>query len=162
MTLSREAAEHKKTFLPQEVIQQTARLCQPILERRGTALSLDLPSDLPAVYGSPGELTQVMFNLLSNAGRHTEGGRICVSAEETGGSICVRVSDNGSGISPEFLPHAFERCAHDDPGGTGLGLFICKEIIEGFGGTIRIESRPGKGTEVIFTLPVCEEEMNHE
>jgi len=162
MTLSREAAEHKKTFLLQEVIQQTARLCQPILERRGTALSLDLSSDLPAVYGSPGELTQVMFNLLSNAGRHTEGGRICVSAEETGGSICVRVSDNGSGISPEFLPHAFERCAHDDPGGTGLGLFICKEIIEGFGGTIRIESRPGKGTEVIFTLPVCEEEMNHE
>lgn len=162
LTLSKEAKEHKKPFLAQDVIQQTARLYQPILERHGTALSLDLATDLPAVYGSPGELTQVIFNLLTNAGRHAEGGRVAVSAEKMEGGIRVWVLDNGSGITPEFLPHVFERCAHNDPEGTGLGLFICKEIIEGFGGTIRIESRLGEGTKVIFTLPDCEEEINDE
>ena len=154
LTLSRDVAEHKRPFSPEGIIRQTARLYQPILERRGTALSLDLAPELPKIYGSADELTQVMFNLLTNAGKHTEDGRVCVTGEQEDHVITVTVSDDGSGIAPDFLPHAFERYAHDDRDGSGLGLAICKEIIEGHGGKIVLESQLGKGTTVTFTLPV--------
>lgn len=154
LSLSRDAAAYKHPFPPGEVIAQTARLYQPILDRRGTTLALELAPDLPEVYGSPDELTQVLFNLLANASKHTEGGKVSISAELGDGAITVAISDTGSGISPEFLPRAFERGAHEDPDGSGLGLALCREIVEGHGGTIRIESELGAGTTVIFTMPV--------
>jgi signal transduction histidine kinase len=64
------------------------------------------------------------------------------------------VSDTGTGISPEFLPRAFERGAHDDPDGSGIGLAICRDIIAAHGGRIWIESAEGEGTKVTFTLPM--------
>jgi signal transduction histidine kinase len=61
------------------------------------------------------------------------------------------------GISPELLPRVFERGVHSEDGGTGFGLAICKDIITAYEGKISIESEPGKGTEVTFTLPVFTE-----
>lgn len=158
LSLSRDAAAHGRPFFPGEVIRQTVRLYQPILERRNTALSLELQPGLPQVYGSPDELTQVLFNLLSNAGKHTVGGTVSVAAECGGDTITVTVADNGSGIPPEFLPHAFEKYAHGDLDGTGLGLALCKEIVEGHGGKIQIKSELGAGTSVVFTMPAYKEE----
>lgn len=157
ISMHRDAAAHRQFYLPADVICQTVRMYKPILERQNTTLSLDIMPELPGVYGSPEEFIQVMFNLLTNAAKHTEGGRISISAESDDTIITVSVSDNGSGISPEFLPRVFERYAHDDADGTGLGLAICKEIVEGRGGSIRIESKLGEGTAVIFTLLVCKE-----
>lgn len=154
LSLSRDAFEHRRPFAPGEVIIQTARLYRPILERRSTALDVDIQEGLPQVYGSPDELTQVLFNLLTNAGKHTEGGRVSVSACCEDGLITVIVADNGSGIAPDLLPHIFERGSHGDPAGTGLGLALCKDIVEGHGGSISIESELGAGTRVIFTMPV--------
>lgn len=160
LTLSKDIEKHKCVYSPEAVISQTARLYQPILKRRGTALSLDLAPGLPNVYGSRDELTQVLFNLLTNAGRHTEDGRVTISVEYTDDYITISVSDDGTGISPDFLPHAFERYAHEDPDGTGLGLAICKEIVEACGGEIMIAGGPGGGTAVTFTMPVYKEDLD--
>jgi signal transduction histidine kinase len=136
-----------------EIINQSARLYKPILERKNTKLAVRLPESLPQVFANAGELTQILFNLLQNARNHTESGVVTISASFADGEIAVTASDTGTGIPPEFLPHAFERHSHGDAGGTGLGLSICKEIAEAHGGRITIESKIGKGTAVTFTLP---------
>jgi signal transduction histidine kinase len=81
-----------------------------------------------------------------------------VTAADSGSGIAVTVADTGTGISPERLPHIFERYNRpDQPGetdtGTGLGLYVCKQIIEAHGGEISAESEAGKGTAIRFTLP---------
>lgn len=141
-----------------QVAGHIARLYRPILQRKRTALQLDIAPALPAVWANAGELTQVLFNLLTNAGRHAEGGTITIAAAQAGACVTVTVADTGDGINPDFLPHALERHTHADEGGTGLGLSICKEIIEAYGGEIRLESAPGEGTRVTFTLPVAPKE----
>jgi signal transduction histidine kinase len=141
-----------------ELVAQTSRLYRHILERVGVALETDIPDGLPPVYGNPEELTQVLFNLLQNAKEHIVDGRvsITVGSAERGGhpvSVSVCVADTGEGIAPELLPHVFERGARGSDGGTGIGLAVCKEIIEAHGGTIKVESEPGTGTAVTFALP---------
>ncbi|ACO47494.1 ATP-binding protein [Deinococcus deserti] len=104
-------------------------------------------------------ITQVLQNLLSNALAHTSaGGRVVVTAEVAGQSLTVSVKDTGDGIQPEHLPHVFNRLYRADQarsgGGSGLGLSICKTIVEAHGGDIRITSAVGSGTTVTFTLPL--------
>ena len=104
----------------------------------------------------PSRLKRVFVNLISNALKHTYNGKILIKAETDEGFIKVAVKDTGSGISPEDMPHIWERYykgKHSETG-TGLGLFICKFIIESHGGKIWAESEVGKGTEFIFTLPL--------
>ena len=72
-------------------------------------------------------------------------------------TITVTVRDSGAGVTPEIMPHIFERGVSE--GGTGLGLAICKTAIEAHNGTITVESEQGKGAAVILTLPVYEEEI---
>jgi signal transduction histidine kinase len=145
-----------------DLIRQSARLYAPILARKNTKLFVDIPEDLPMIFANPGELIQVMFNLLQNARNHTENGmvRINVSVNDEDGEseIVVSVSDTGTGITPEFLPQAFERYAHDNPEGTGLGLSICREVVEAHCGAIEIESALEHGTTVRFALPVNRKE----
>jgi signal transduction histidine kinase len=95
----------------------------------------------------------VLANLLSNAADHTQDGHITLAAHLAGKYITVSVTDTGNGIEPEFLPNVFERGV-SGRGGTGYGLYICKTVVEAHGGTIEIESEPGKGTAVTFTVPV--------
>ena len=108
---------------------------------------------------------QVLNNLFSNAGRHSpESAPIRVAAAREGIHVAVSVSDEGQGIAPEFLPRIFRRFAV--PGedgtrtiaGTGLGLVICKGLVEAHGGRIRAESDgPGQGSRFTFTLPAVED-----
>jgi signal transduction histidine kinase len=140
-----------------DIINQSARLYTPILERKNTTLTVSLADALPPVFANAGELTQILFNLLQNSRNHTENGAVTIGAELTDGEIAVTVSDTGTGISPEFLPFAFERGSHGDPDGSGLGLAICKEIAEAHGGKITIESELCKGAAVTFTLPLSKE-----
>jgi len=141
----------------------------PLLERSGNVLIIDVPEPLPQVYGNDDMLMHVLSNLVSNANRFTRNGKITISAggsHNTPGSpdpggdseagadfVTFFVKDTGTGISPELLPHVFERGVSD--GGTGLGLSISKNSIEAHGGTIGIESKPGEGTIVWFSIPVC-------
>lgn len=77
-------------------------------------------------------------------------------AEVSESRVRVSVTDNGAGIEPELLPHVFERYRRGGEGGAGLGLSICRTIIEEHGGEIGIKSEEGKGTQVWFALPVKE------
>jgi signal transduction histidine kinase len=138
------------------LLTNSAEAYRTLLEKRGNKLNLAIADDMGSVYGNADQLIQVMVNLLSNANRHTKDGVIAVEAEPEGGCIKVAVTDNGSGISPDILPRVFERGVTGTES-SGLGLEICKKIIESHGGTIAAESEPGKGTTISFALPVYRE-----
>ena len=141
------------------LVRQTAMLYAPILERQGVCLELDIAEELPLVFGSPSELSQVLFNLMQNARNHTEQGQVCISASEKEAHVAVTVADTGCGIKPELLPHVTERGVHGKArNSSGLGLFLCKELVTAHGGTIAIESEEGQGTAVTFRIPVWKEE----
>lgn len=139
------------------LLTETARIYQSLFDRRNNTLTVETAPDLPSVEGNADQIVQVLINLLSNANRHTKAGKVAVRAETMAGYVRVSVTDNGEGISPDLLPHVFERFCHGKKGGSGLGLSICKTIIEEHGGKIDIESEEGRGTKVWFTLPIKEE-----
>ncbi|MDE0239796.1 MAG: ATP-binding protein, partial [bacterium] len=127
---------------------------------------IDLPPHLPRVMADRRRVVQVLNNLLANAARHSpESSPIRVDAIHGGVLVSVSVSDEGHGIAPELLPHLFRKYA--DPAvdgvrtiaGTGLGLVICKGLVEAHGGRIRAESGgPGQGSRFTFTLPAVEDD----
>ena len=140
-------------------------------QARGTFISgggrhtvrIDLPPDLPRVMADRQRLVQVFNNLLANAARHSpESAPIRVAAEREGSNVAVSVSDEGRGIAPDQLGQLFRKytAAGDREGGIGggLGLAICKGLVEAHGGRIRAESGGvGLGARFTFTIPVAEE-----
>lgn len=141
------------------ILRTTAEAYRSLLEKRGNALTFSLPENLLPVYGNADQLVQLFSNLLSNAGTHTEQGEICIHAEGRGDMAAVIITDTGTGIAPELLPRVFERGVTD--GGSGLGLFICRQIARDHGGEIMIDSVPGAGTTVTVMLPMHREEDAH-
>lgn len=139
------------------LITETARIYQSLFARKKNTLTTCTEPGLPPVDGNADQLIQVLINLLSNANRHTSGGEVQMRAEASGNRVKVSVTDNGTGIAPELLPHVFERYCHGEDDGSGLGLSICKTIIEEHGGEMGIESEEGKGTTVWFTIPAKED-----
>ena len=126
------------------------------------AVVVDLPADLPPVMADGRRVVQVLDNLFANAARHSpDTSPIRVAAARDGAHVAVSVADEGEGVAPDALPHLFSRHAGAGPRrrGSGLGLVICKGLVEAHGGRIRAESGgPGRGTRVAFTLPVAEAE----
>ena len=123
---------------------------------------IDLPGGLPRVMADRGRIVQVLNNLLANAARHSpESAPIRIAAERGGTHVAVSVADEGRGMSPERLARLFRKYGGGDgePGvGDGLGLAICKGLVEAHGGRIRAESAgPGQGARVTFTVPVAGE-----
>lgn len=139
------------------LLTETVRIYQSLFARSGNTVTVEADPNLPLVEGNADQLIQVLINLLSNANRHTSNGMVFVQAETLKGRIRVSITDNGEGIAPELLPHVFERFCHGEKGSSGLGLSICKTIIEEHGGEIGIESEEGRYTKAWFTLPVREE-----
>ncbi|MCY4417168.1 MAG: response regulator [Chloroflexi bacterium] len=127
----------------------------------GNNIRIDLPADLPMVLADRRRVVQVLNNLLSNAVRESpEPSVIRVNAAFQGGYVAVSVSDRGRGIPANLLPRLFRkfsRSADDEQTDTGLGLAICKGIVEAHGGRIWAESDgPDTGARFTFTLPVAE------
>jgi len=127
---------------------------------RGVTLALDVPSKLPSVMADWRRIAQVLGNLLTNALRHTpQGGCVTLSARPGDGTVEVTVTDTGVGIPPDELPYIFERFWRGERsrsrtgGGTGLGLAIARQLVEMHGGTIRVTSAPGEGSQFRFMLP---------
>lgn len=147
-----ESAEKSKTDLS-ALLCGAADMLRLLLQRRGNELHAEIDEGL-SVFCDADLLSQVVINLIQNAHAHTENGAIRLRAHRNGAAIVVSVGDNSSGIDPGLLPHVFERGV--SAGGTGYGLFLCKNAVESHGGEIRIESAPGQGTTVRFTLPVYE------
>ena len=129
-------------------------------------LHIDLPPDLPRVMADGQRIVQVLNNLLANAARHApESSPIRVSAAPDGAHVAVSVSNEGRGVPPEQLPHLFRKHAGAvggaggrGLGGYGLGLAICKGLVEAHGGRIWAESAgEGRGARFTFTLPAAED-----
>ena len=126
-------------------------------------LAIDVEPDLPLVMADRRRIVQVLGNLLSNAARHSpESSVIRVTAAQDGVHVAVSVADEGRGIPAETLPHLFRKFSgaqsQEQGGDTGLGLAICKGIVEAHGGRIWAESDgPGMGARFTFTLPSVED-----
>jgi two-component system sensor histidine kinase KdpD len=128
----------------------------------GRGLRLDLAPDLPLVYVNPVLIGQVLVNLLENALRHTPPGtpiEVAARGEDGPGgqrAVLVRVSDAGPGIPAGELPQIFEKFYRGaGSGGAGLGLAICRGLVEAHGGRIWAENRPEGGASFAFTLPLA-------
>ncbi|HFD40400.1 MAG TPA: response regulator, partial [Anaerolineae bacterium] len=143
-----------------EIIERVADSVRPKFEERDLTLTLDIPPDLPEIFGDPMRIEQVLTNLLGNAYKYTQEGGATVRVRQVGNALQVDVEDTGVGIAKEDLPRLFSRFfrAEDQfvrqQPGTGLGLNITKSIVEMHGGRIWVESEPGKGSVFHFTLPL--------
>jgi two-component system, OmpR family, sensor histidine kinase BaeS len=124
----------------------------------GVNVRADYPSGLPRARADEHRVGQILTNLMSNALRHTpRGGHVTVLARAVDAQwIELSVRDDGPGIPADLLPRVFDRFVKE-PGssGTGLGLAICRDLVEAQGGTISIDSAPGRGVTVTFTLPTA-------
>jgi signal transduction histidine kinase len=149
---------------PRSLLERLAATFQHQAEQRQVTLQVEVEPELPAVNVDPERMAQVLGNLISNALRYTpEGGQITLSAQRQASAVALQVQDNGAGITPEALPHIFERfyrgdtarhdCGQSDDGESGLGLAIARSIVELHGGTITADSAPGKGTKIAIVLP---------
>ncbi len=131
------------------------------IAQKGLLLEVEQDDPALAVAVDRYRLEQVLVNLLENALRYTDSGRILVSAQRYADTVAIAVSDTGPGIAPEHLPRLFERFYVVDRsrsrrvGGTGLGLAIVKHIVEGTGGSVRVDSTPGAGTIFTVSLPAA-------
>ena len=132
-------------------------------ERRGIRLDGHVSSEIDPVQIDPEKIQRVLYNLLTNAIRHTPaGGEVTLSATLVGDVVRVTVKDSGEGIATQDLPHIFDRFYRGEPArtrdqdgqrGAGLGLAIARGLVEAHQGTIEVNSEPGKGAQFSFTLP---------
>jgi PAS domain S-box-containing protein len=138
-----------------EVIGKVTALVGRNLNQASVELKLDLTADLHAIQGSPQELQQVLLNLVLNAVESMpDGGELTISTRHSDANVGVRVQDTGTGIPPEHLSQIFEPFFTYKPSGTGLGLYLSKNIVEMHQGKIAVASEKGKGTTFTLTFPV--------
>jgi CheY-like chemotaxis protein/two-component sensor histidine kinase len=145
-----------------EIVQRVSGICQPQVREKGIQLDYDLGDDVGLIFADPARLQQVLWNVLRNAIKFTpEGGRIVVTTARLDPARCeIRVRDSGIGIPPEVLPRIFDAFEQGPDsinrqfGGLGLGLAICKALVDLHGGFIRAESTgPGHGATFTIILP---------
>lgn len=158
-TFSRGEAEVRDAVDLRRVIESTLNLAHPELKRRTTVTTI-LPSDLPAVRANEARLGQVFLNLLLNAAQAFDkadptANHITVRVTTEGMNVVAEVSDNGIGISEEVVARIFDPFFTTKPVGvgTGLGLYICRNIVEACSGTLTCESELGRGTTFRMRIP---------
>jgi len=167
LDLSRiESKEYRPEAVPvalRAISDQVLSLLRPRIEEKRFDVSNEIGADLPPARADRKGLEQVFTNLLDNAVKYCgPGTRVWVRARRAGSLLRIEVADSGPGIEPRHLPRLFERFYRVDSGrsrdmgGTGLGLSIVRHLIEAMGGTIGVDSIPGKGATFWFTLPIFE------
>lgn len=137
------------------LLRRTVQMMEWKLDKQGIRLVQDFDPELRPVAGDPHNLQQVYFNIFLNAlEAMEEGGTITIRSRSEGGMSVVSISDTGKGMDGDELKRIFEPFYTTKPGGegTGLGLSICHEIVEKHGGSIDVESRPGRGTTFTVSL----------
>jgi PAS domain S-box-containing protein len=147
-----------------DIIGDAVGMMQPLLEKHGQTLVVELPAAIPVVRADPRRTVQVLINLLSNASKYgPDDAEIEIRAAMHGDWARVSVADAGPGVPPEHREELFRRFVHPGLGsekaqvGVGLGLSVVKAIAEAQGGEIGMESRPGGGSVFWFTIPRAKE-----
>jgi len=145
-----------------EITERALAATSSLFDQKHLKLVRHIESDLPSISGDRDKLIQVIINLISNAVKFTDKGLVTCRVAKEKDQIVVSVSDTGIGIAPEDFSAVFEQFKQvggdtltDKPKGTGLGLPICKEIVEHHGGRIWLESEVGKGSTFSFALPIA-------
>jgi signal transduction histidine kinase len=145
--------------LPVEpLLQEALALFHLTSHTQQVELVSDVPAGLPPMHADRDRMLQVLSNLVDNALRHTPpGGRVTVRVRAEAELILCSVQDTGRGIAADDLPSVFEPFWQADParGGAGLGLPICKAVVEAHGGEIRVYSEPGQGSTFEFSVPAA-------
>ena len=146
-------------FTARYVVEHAVSATSSIFSEKGLGIITDIEDDLPEIFADKDRFIQVVINILSNAAKFTYEGDITIRAKSSGDFVLISVSDKGMGISKDNLNKVFEKFKQvgdtltDKPKGTGLGLPICKQIVEHYGGNIWAESKEGEGSTFYFTAP---------
>jgi PAS domain S-box-containing protein len=147
---------------------QLSTLAQQVIRRMGNISSkhtfiVDFKADFPSVTAEPQLMEEVLTNLVENAIKYSPGGgKVTISGEHSGDWVKISVTDEGIGIPGEDLDRLFQKFQRVEKGasrkieGTGLGLYICKSIIEAHGGKLEVSSQIGRGSRFTFSLPLEE------
>ena len=137
------------------LFENAGAVLRPVCAKRSNTLTFENACG-DRIHGSFELLLQVLINLVVNASRHAEDGRIAVETEDAGEVVTFRVRDNGEGVAPEAVPHIFEK-GYTTTDGRGLGLAICRDTVTLHGGTLTLESTGPEGSCFRFTIPKEEE-----
>ena len=144
----------------EEVAERAIAATTSLFDQKNLKFIKQIEKEIPIVSGDRDKLIQVIINLISNSVKFTDKGSVTCRLHKTKNEVMVSISDTGIGIAPEDFGAVFEQFKQvggdtltDKPKGTGLGLPICKEIIEHHGGRIWLESKVGKGSTFSFALP---------
>ncbi len=151
----------KETVPAAQLISEAVNGISTIADQKKSVIHRSIPPDLPVIDADVLRIKQVMVNLLTNAIKYSpEKSNILVKAEARDNELLVQVMDRGCGIPQKDINHIFERyyrgTNHNDIQGMGLGLYVCRQIIEAHLGRIWVESIEGQGTTFNFTLPLPE------
>jgi two-component system, NtrC family, sensor kinase len=151
---ARSAARNASEVYLQHEVDATLSVFREGFERHRIDLAVEVPADLPPLFGIQADIDQLLLNLIGNArDALSPGGRLLIRAAAAGEQIELRVEDNGCGIPPENLPRIEEPFFTTKPSGNGLGLSICRSIVSNLRGRLRIDSQVGRGTTVMVYLP---------
>ena len=143
-----------------EVLERAIAATSALFHQKNLELIRDIQSELPEIIGDRDRLIQVVINLISNSVKFTDIGSITCRVKADGAQVVISITDTGIGIAEADLDKVFEKFKQvgdtltDKPKGTGLGLPICKQIVEHHGGNIWVESTLGTGSKFSFTLPI--------
>jgi PAS domain S-box-containing protein len=143
-----------------EVVNEVALSLQPMADRKGLRVILELTQPVILMRGDRKRAFQVLLNLVNNALKFTERGSVRIAAASSDGLLRVEVADTGIGIKPEQLEMLFEAFRQLDGSakrvyeGTGLGLYLCRKLLTLMGGEIHAESEYGKGSRFIYSMPL--------
>jgi signal transduction histidine kinase/DNA-binding response OmpR family regulator len=152
---------NKENVSMSEVAERAIAATTSLFDQKALKLIKKIDTDLPEIIGDRDKLIQVIINLISNSVKFTDKGSITCRVYQEKDELMVSIADTGIGIAPEDFGAVFEQFKQvggdtltDKPKGTGLGLPICKEIVEHHGGRIWLESEVGKGSTFSFALPI--------
>ncbi len=155
-----EAGGLQLNFSDVSLLNLVTRLVERFRTQSGShEIHMDFPADFPIVLADEDRIGQVISNLISNAIKYSpEGGAIRVSGGARPDQVIICIQDEGPGIAPGDVPYIFDRFYRADQAakttkGAGLGLYLCRAVIEAHGGRIWVDPRPGEGARICFSLP---------
>ncbi|HZG82208.1 MAG TPA: ATP-binding protein [Brevibacillus sp.] len=159
---------HEKTISLHSIFAGVFDMARMMLDGKPIALKVEIDDSFPSVRGDENRLIQILFNLVHNAIKFTDEGTITIRATAANGFASIQVEDTGVGIEEKALQTIFQPYEQAElnairaSGGFGLGLHISKQLVELHGGTLSVQSTPGKGSVFTFTLPLTTDSVSIE